>query len=229
MLKTESKQTFAPPSSSSGHYRVLDIQFLSEKTYRLRFERKGFQFRAGQLFNVGVPGMGVNREYSIYSGINDPYVDVLIREVEGGMVSGALKKCRPGDLVEVHGPYGEFVLANPNSANSYLFIGTGTGVAPFHCFAKSYPQLNYKLLHGVRLKDEQYDREDYAPGRYVSCVSQENGGNFKGRVSDYLRQNKVDPSVVSYLCGNRSMINECYELLRAQGVPSNNIFTEVFF
>ncbi len=210
-------------------HRVLEVRFLSDRTYCIRVERKNFQFRAGQLMNMGVPGSGVNREYSLYSSPNDPYLDVLIREVEGGLVSVALKSRRPGDYVEVHGPYGEFVLNNPKKDRPYLFIGTGTGIAPFHCFAKTYADLNYKVLHGVRKADERYDWESYPKGRYISCVSQDNGGDFKGRVSDYLRQNKADPNSIVYLCGNRSMIIECYGILRDQNIPSDNIFTEVFF
>lgn len=210
-------------------YKVLENRQLAKSTYCLRLERNNLKFRAGQLLNVGVPGMGVNREYSIYSGVNEPFIDVLIREVEGGTVSVALRSVKPGDKVEVHGPYGEFCLTDPTNDRSYLFIGTGTGVAPFHCFAKSFPNLKYQVLHGIRLNEECYDQADYKPGSYVACVSQESGGQLRGRVTDYLRNNKIDPNSVAYLCGNRAMINEVYGLLRDQGMHSDNIFTEVFF
>jgi len=49
------------------------------------------------------------------------------------------------------------------------------------------------------------------------------------RLADYLRDNPVDPNAIVYLCGNRGMIVDAFEILRDQGVPGNNLFTEVFF
>ncbi|MGI6756413.1 MAG: hypothetical protein ACOX32_00640 [Bacteroidaceae bacterium] len=55
------------------------------------------------------------------------------------------------------------------------------------------------------------------------------GGDFKGRVTDYLRQNPVNPDTLCYLCGNCDMIHEVFDILEEQGVKSDNIFTEVYF
>jgi len=227
-IENENKKV-EPGAASNFLHKVLDVRFLTKNTYNLRIERNNLIFKAGQLINVGIPGVGVNREYSIYSGLNENFIDILIREVEGGVVSVALKNSKPGDFVEVHGPYGEFWLTNAVESRSYLFIATGTGIAPFHCFVKSYPHLKYKVLQGVRFLNECYDKSDYKPGQYVGCVSKEQGGDFFGRVTDYLKVNKVSPETITYLCGNRSMIIEVYGILRGQGVPSSNIFTEVFF
>ena len=210
-------------------HRVIEVKHLTRQAYRLRVERGSLQFKAGQCVNVGLPGAGVNREYSTYSGEKDPFLDMLIKEVEGGIVSVALKARNPGDSVEIHGAYGDFRLKTPGDGRPYLFIGSGTGIAPFRSFVRTYPKLDYKILHGVRHTEERYDREDYDPARYVACVSREDGGDFRGRVTDYLRRNPADKKSVCYLCGNRAMIVEVYGLLREQGVPSDNLFTEVFF
>jgi ferredoxin-NADP reductase len=186
-------------------------------------------FKAGQCFTVGLPGGGVNREYTSYSGEADSWLEFLILEAENGIVSAALKSCRPGDFVEIHGAYGGFVLKSPEDHRRRLFIGTGTGIAPFHSFVRTHPDLDYNILHGVRFADEQYDREDYQSGRYVSCVSREPGGDFHGRVTDYLRLHPPVERTECYLCGNRDMISDVYDLLRDKGVASDDIFTEVFF
>ena len=211
-------------------HEVLEVKFLTEDTYRLRCERGGLQFKAGQCVNLGFPGAGVNREYSTYSGEADPYLDFLIKEVKDGIVSVQLKAIPPGGRVEIHGCYGDFRIKAPElNGRPYLFIGTGTGIAPFHSFVRSYPGLNYKIVHGVRCVRERYDHQDYEAGRYLSCVSREDGGDFRGRVTDYLKKNSVAKDTLCYLCGNRAMISEVYELLRAQGVPSDNLFSEAFF
>jgi ferredoxin--NADP+ reductase/benzoate/toluate 1,2-dioxygenase reductase subunit len=93
----------------------------------------------------------------------------------------------------------------------------------------SYPELNYRLLHGVRYGSELYDRKIFDPRRFVACVSREPGGDFHGRVTDYLRQHPVDPAARCYLCGNSDMIYEAIDILRGYGVPSAHLFAEVYF
>ena len=211
-----------------GTSKVLGIDNLTPNTFSLRIERKGLEFLAGQCVNLGIPNTGLNREYSTYSGENEEDLRFLIREVENGQVTPALKNLKPGDFVEVDGAYGLFTLREPQKKDVfYNFIATGTGIAPFHCFVKSYPHLDYKVIHGIRREEEAYNREDYK--NYVSCTSRENKGDFNGRVTDYLKANPVDSASVCYLCGNRNMINECYDILRDQGVSGSNIITEVFF
>ena len=210
-------------------YKVLGVRNLTDSTYVLRIERNGFEFIPGQCVNIGLTDEAVNREYSTYSGINDKYLEFLIKEVTGGIVSPALKKLKKGNGVSVDGAYGLFIIPKPEAKQKYLFIGSGTGIAPFHSFVRSYPGLDYTLLHGIRTADEQYDRKDYDPKRYVACVSRERKGGFHGRVTDYLRKHPVNPKTVCYLCGNSEMINEVYDILRSQGVNGTNIITEVFF
>lgn len=226
ILKAESLR---PPTVREHLHEVLEVQPLTEGAYRFRCERNGLQFIAGQCANVGFPGVGVNREYSTYSGEKDPYLDFLIKEVEGGFVSVQLKSLKPGDEVEIHGFYGDFCMKSPDDGRSYRFIATGTGIAPFRSFVLSYPNLDYKIVHGVRYVRERYDYQDYEPSRYVSCVSGERGGDFQGRVTDYLRLHPMGGDEVCYLCGNRAMISEVYDILREQGIPSDNIISEVFF
>lgn len=214
----------------SNQYRVLGIQRLSKQTFRLRAERPATTIRAGQCFNVGCGDIGINREYSMYSGAEDPYLDFLVREVEGGLVSPLLGKLEKGGMVEISGPYGEFCLDGAAAeGEKFLFIATGTGIAPFHSFVKTWPGLDYTLLHGVRNASEQYDRADYAEGRYVPCVSQPADGQPAMRVTGYLRNHPVAPGTICYLCGNRNMIIEVFEILREQGVSGDQIVTEVFF
>jgi len=52
---------------------------------------------AGQCCTAEVAGRGLNREYSLYSGNNDSYLEFLIKEIEPGRVSTALKACRVGE------------------------------------------------------------------------------------------------------------------------------------
>lgn len=211
-------------------YRLLEIEHLTEHTFRLRTERPDSPVKAGQCFNIGLPGLGINREYSTYSAADAPYLDFLIRSVDSGLVSLQLRETRVGDLIELDGPYGEFCLKEPiDTTKEYLFIATGTGIAPFHSFVVTYPNLVYTILHGVRTKDECYHVQDYADGRYRVCISKPTDGSSAQRVTGYLADHLVLSDTTVYLCGNKNMIIEVYELLYRQNVPSDQISVEVFF
>ena len=211
-------------------HKVIEIRNLSDSTYVLRLERNGFSFKPGQCVNIGLKGSGVNREYSTYSGIDEPYLEFLIKEVKGGTVSPRLRKVEPGTEVELHGPYGSFVIEPEQIETSrFVFIGTGTGIAPFHSFARSYPNLDYQIINGIRDASEQFDCKDYDPSRLTCCVSREKWDGFNGRVTDYLKQTEIAQDKVYYLCGNQGMIYDVYDILRNAGVSGDQILTEAFF
>lgn len=213
----------------SSLHKVIEVEHLTPHVFCLRTERPAVPIRAGQCFSVGPKGLGVNREYSMYSGAEDSHLDFLIRSVEGGVVSTALQTLRVGDDVEIGGPYGEFCLSEPVSGSRYLFIATGTGIAPFHSYAKTFSGLDYRVLHGIRLREETYHAADYESGRYSACISRPNGSEPGERVTDRLARENIADGEKIYLCGNRAMIVDAVEILRAKGVSGDNIFMEVFF
>lgn len=211
-------------------HKTVEIRDLSPSTYVIRLEKNGFSFQPGQCVNLGIKGSGVNREYSTYSGIDEPYLEFLIKEVQGGTVSPALRKVKPGEEVELHGPYGSFVIEPKKiQTASFVFIGTGTGIAPFHSFVRSYPKLDYQIINGIRDTSEQLDYQDYESSRLTCCVSREKEEGFQGRVTDYLKQIEISLEKIYYLCGNQGMIHDAYDILRNAGVSGDQIFTEAFF
>ncbi len=211
-------------------HRVISMRFLTPTAYVLRIERHGLAFKAGQHLLIGLNDSIESREYSVYSSESDDYFEVLIKEVDDGHVSKQLKKLKQGDLVKIEGPLGYFTIDTEILANGkFLFIGTGTGISPLHSFVKSYPALNYQLLHGVRFTNEAYDKNDYEASRHILCTTGDQGGDFFGRVTDYLRKNRVTKDTHCYLCGNFNMIHEVFEILEQQGVPSSQVHAEVYF
>jgi len=212
-------------------YKVLNIRDLSPSTYILRLERKELNFKPGQCFNLGLKGSGINREYSIYSGVDDSYLEFLIKEVKRGSVSPALRKVKSGDEVALHGPYGAFTISSNKAKKTlFTFIATGTGIAPFHSFVRTYPDLDYRIINGVRTAEERYEYNDYDRKRLTTCVTRDDcWSGFKGRVTDYLQQHYIDPTQIYFLCGNQGMIQKGYDLLRIKGVSGDQIFTEAFF
>ncbi len=211
-------------------HTILEKRILTESTFVLKIERNGLEFVPGQHIQVGPPNGLNTREYSIYSGIEDDFLEILVREISLGKVSPALARLKVGDSVVVNDAVGYFTLNEADIDNSkYLFIASGTGISPFHSLVRSYQSLDYRIIHGVRFTSETYEKDSYAKDRYLACTSRDASGDFHGRVTEYLSENPVSPDTLCYLCGNCDMIHDAFDVLEKQGVSSDRIFTEVYF
>ncbi len=213
-----------------GKHKVIEVRHLTESTFVVRFERNGLVFQTGQFIILKHGNSIDQREYSVYSGEQDDFLEVLIREVEGGKISRKLKQLKSGDEIEVDGPFGFFKF-HPERfpSQKFLFIATGTGISPFHSFVRTFPDLDYHLIHGVRFGDEAYEHCDFKMEKVTLCTSGESKGDFYGRVTDYLFTQKPDAETNCFLCGNSEMIYEVFDILTGKGVPVSNIYSEVYF
>jgi ferredoxin--NADP+ reductase/benzoate/toluate 1,2-dioxygenase reductase subunit len=179
---------------------------------------------------VGREGEMDQRDYSIYSGENDDFLEILLKEISFGNVSVKLRNCKPGDLLQVNGPFGSFVPETFDiGSRKFIFVATGTGISPFHSITKTHPSIDYTIIHGIRYSDEAYEREEYESKRYLICTSQEAADGRRGRVTDFLSSFRISPDMLFYLCGNSSMIYDVSHLLKNRGVPAVNILSEIYF
>jgi len=218
-------------------FRVQSVRQACPGAYVLRFDRNGLPFRPGQYIHLGRHGRIHMREYSLYSPPSRPYLEVLIKEVDGGLVSADLKRCVPGEPLDLAGPFGDFrIREEDRETGRFLFVATGTGIAPFHCFVLSYPLLAYTLLHGVREVGDGIDWGVYGPGRLIPCLSRpaEDGRSasadcYRGRVTRYLMEHPPDPRTLCYLCGGSDMIYQVLPILETAGIPRGRIFAEIYF
>jgi ferredoxin-NADP reductase len=209
---------------------VLEIKNITPETFVLRLDRQDFKFDPGQYVVIRIPGMQKGREYSIFSSTTDNYLDFLIREIPAGEFSRYLCHLKPGSELDIEGPKGYFILnEKTKQGHPTLLIATGTGISPFLSYVKSYPGLNYRVLHGVHFANEAYGREAFDPSRYCLCTSRHDQGDYFGRVTYYLKEHPVDKDTICYLCGNSDMIEEVTAMLEEYGLPPENIRTEVFF
>ncbi len=223
MEKIEIQSMIAP-------YTVTEVRELCDASYVVRFSKRDLSFRPGQHLVVGVLGMSDAREYSIYSGKDEEYLEILVREVENGVVSKKLRRLNPGNTLEVNGPYGFFLTnAQPPATKKLLFIASGTGIAPFHSFVKTFPEADYTIIHGIRTIDEAYEKDSYKKGRYISCTSKDGNGNFHGRLTNYLKNAEIEKDTMIYLCGNSDMVFDAIDILQSKGISNSHIFTEVYF
>lgn len=100
-----------PSLASLGIEVDADLRFLPGQYVALRFR-------------------GTPRPYSVACSPNADGIELCLRRVPGGDLTGELfEHVEPSDRVVVRGPGGEFVLGPP-SGRDLAFLATGTGVAP---------------------------------------------------------------------------------------------------
>ena len=212
------------------YYRVAGIKNLTDNTFVLTLPKNRFKFNAGQHISLSIMGDYQSREYSIYSAEEGENLEILVKEVDGGYFSPKLKHLKPGDMVEVHGPFGKFGLdLKKMDTHTHVFIASGTGIAPFHSMVKSYPSLDYRIIHGVKYLSEAYEKEHYEDDRYFLCTSRDEKGDFAGRLTEYLKQCHFDKNTCFYLCGNSDMIFDSMEILKSKGFNRDSVHVEVYF
>lgn len=211
-------------------YKIGEIRPLTNETFSLKMPKARFPFKAGQHISLGIYGDYQSREYSIYSGVNDENLEVLVKEVEKGYFTPKLRKINAGDLVEIQGPFGKFGI-DPKDAQTgkFVFIASGTGIAPFRSMIRTYPKIDYTLIHGVRYSNEAYDRKEYAANRYILCTSRDSKGTYQGRLTGYLKIRTFVPETHFYICGNSDMIFDALEILKEKGFERDQIHCEVYF
>ena len=217
-------------------HKVIKIVRYGSANFILRVERKNINFNPGQFFSLGVPGVPINREYSVSSGIDENYLDFLIREINGGVLSTQLKSLKKDDQIKILGPYGEFYLKEFNTNKKYNFFASGSGLAPFISIIRSFNNLSYNIFHGVRLFEDIYTENKLK--NYNVFISKFNSEEkhsslrtYNGRITSNFEviKNYINSNDLFFICGNSLMINDVYDYLEKNKIKNSNIYSELFF
>lgn len=225
---------------STKQSNILDIKklqiekmiFHTRDLFEIYLERGDIDFSPGDYVSIYTGDGATSREYSISSGINDPHLGFLIKHILGGIVTEYLQHRKEGDLIGISLPVGSFCPGLQHGNNDFIFIATGTGIAPFLSYIKSYPHKPpRKVLYGVRKFEEAVGKDIFdkiCPTELA--VSRENlPGIYSGHVTGLLNQLHFSPQTHFYLCGLDAMIEEITKLLREKGINRDNIHHEIFF
>lgn len=219
------------PESTNGRFmtRVKEVRHLTQDSFLLRLEKGNFCFQPGQNVSIG-PHMKYykNRDYTFCSSPEDVDLDFLIKKVKNGEISPYLSGLKPGDKVELVGPYGDFFL-DKTPGRIHLFIATGVGIGPFLSFIKTYPGIEYILIHGIRNSEDLCLAQNIPQDRYISCMTLGTSGDFYGRVTDFLKNYTIKDGTACYLCGNPYMLKQVRSILIDKNIPETDIYMETYY
>jgi len=182
-----------------------------------RMTRRGFgHFHAGDLLGILPAGSAVPRFYSLASGSDDGFVEVVVRKHPGGLCSGQLLSLEVGDIVSA------FVRSNPGfragrGAAPVILIGAGTGIGPLAGFVRGNKSRRpMHMFFGMRHPNSDFL---YAPelstwqadGHLKGLVTAVSRTSHPSYVQDELRSNRVDVArwmadgAKVMVCGGRDM------------------------
>ena len=213
-------------------YPIVNLEWKTSKVFELTVERNGLRFTPGDSVALFSADGNDSRPYSISSGIDESVLRFLIQRMPKGNVSDYLAGLSPGQRIRISEPFGWFRPGYNIDGQPFIFIATGTGIAPFMSYFHAYPNKPPQLLlYGVRQLDDAIDLEYLQSCCPVElAISRETVPPYtRGRVTDVIPTISIKPDTHFYLCGLDAMIDEVTAWLENSGVNFSHIHREVFF
>jgi ferredoxin-NADP reductase len=209
-----------------------------------------FNYLPGQFITIHFEheGKELKRSYSI---ANPPQEDNRIEFAAGFFADGPgtqlLFNLRPGDNINISGPFGRLILKEPNPKR-YILVATSTGVTPYRAMLselsqriKEQPNLEVVILQGVQKREEilyasefQEFAQQHPQVQFKACLSkietaELEDNEFKGYVQHAFPKLDLKPgNDLIYLCGNPGMIDESFNYLKEQGFAMQHLIREKY-
>ncbi len=167
--------------------------------------------------------------------------------VNPGIASSYIFSLKPGDKVDISGPYGEFFLKDTD--REMMFIGGGAGMAPmrshlFHLFKTVETDRKVTFWYGGRSLrelfyidefqeiEEKFDNFDFN----IALSEPLPEDNWNGDVGfihnvimdNYLKKHEEPEEIEYYICGPPMMNQAVLKMLDDYGVPPENIAFDDF-
>ncbi|MDT7551977.1 MAG: hypothetical protein QOI16_513 [Pseudonocardiales bacterium] len=203
---------------------------------------------AGQYLTLRIPGLGDPapvRSYSLSSRPGGPGYRISVKHEPHGTVSAYLAgEVRPGAVVDVAAPRGDFVL--DHGADPVLLISAGIGVTPvlsmLHELAARRSDREVWWIHGDRgpqeqaLTTEAHDLLAALPHAHAhvfwsqaSAAERHRGHAEPGRITGArLAALGIPVTADAYVCGPTPFMADVRQALVALGIEPSRVHTEVF-
>jgi ferredoxin--NADP+ reductase len=231
-LSKKNHQSPNPPGDARSIIRTVEkVIYHTREIFELQLSRHNHKYLPGQYLSLFSNESDVCREYSIASGINESWFGFIIKHLAGGKVTEFLYQLQSRDTIQTSLPAGSFRPGFEHGKGDFIFIATGTGIAPFLSYLKSYPQKPpLKLLYGVRYLQDAIGYPDlFKLCSLQLAISREKiKGHHHGRLTNLLKTLPLLQNIHYYLCGLDTMIQEVSDWLHHHGIDLSHIHHEIF-
>jgi NAD(P)H-flavin reductase len=215
---------------------IAALEPLSTSVMRVRLHcDRPLDFRPGQYCSV-MRDDGLARSYSIASLPSEGDLELHVRRVENGRMSGWLHEgAHVGDRVTVQGPSGECFYVPGQAEQSLLLVGTGTGLAPLWGILRDALRSGHRgpihLFHGAVRREGLYLVQEiqkliagHPQVTYTPAVLDEEGP------VDQVLLSRL-PKLAgwrAYVCGDPGLVRTLKKKIFLAGAASKEIFADAF-
>lgn len=237
-LEAEDLNSYGLTSSKLYSAKINKIEKLTNEIskFTIRFPpSNSIKFIPGQYLNV-VKGV-VKRSYSIANPINFGFVELIIKNYFGGIMSEYwFNHAKVNDLLCLEIPLGTFFIRRCLNTEILIFIATGTGIAPIksiiesNLYRENLPNLKrIYIIWGMKYKHELFWQPSISGIDLLFMPSFSREKIKKSYVQDVLMELDVsfEKSVI-YACGLPAMISEVKKISIQKGVKEQNIYFDAF-
>jgi propane monooxygenase reductase component len=203
------------------------------------------KFFPGQYVDIAIPGSDETRSFSMAntSSREGGLLEFVIKVYTGGLFSHFLDTTlRPGDRLELTGPYGVFTLRE--GEDDLIFIGGGAGMAPILALLRSMAERGITrkatYYYGARgrrdlcFEEELRALEATLPGfRYIPALSEpapdDDWAGETGLITEVVKRHTTGLAKThAYVCGPPPMVEAALPLLASLGVAEKRIYYDKF-
>ena len=233
-------------------FRDIDVasQFRDEwdkyRMWDLKIKNTEETFRAYSMANHPAEGNIIMLNIRIATPPWDRFKCAFIN-VPPGICSSYIFSRKPGDMVSVSGPYGEFFIKDTD--REMLYIGGGAGMAPlrshlFHLFQTLKTTRRVSYWYGARSRREIFYEDHFrsiekkfSNFRFHIALSEpleeDNWKGYTGNIhqvlyDEYLSKLDEPEEIQYYLCGPPLMNDAVQKMLYNLGVPDEMVAFDDF-
>lgn len=220
---------------------VTRVEALGPDIARLRLAPASpLAYRPGQFVDVLGPE-GEARSYSLASLPRERELELHVRRVPAGRVSGWLHGLRPGAEVRVRGPFGQCFHVADDPRRKLVLAGAGTGLAPLVGIARDALEQGHSgplvLVQGALRPERLYLREELAelertwPNLEVhACVLENASSREHEGPLDRVSLALAGPleGARGHFCGDPTLVAALRRTFFLAGMPSAELLADPF-
>ena len=238
----------------------ITFPIILEDAFMLSPKVKHFIFKSSQTpaFNY-LPGQFITIHFErdgkilrrCYSIANEPTQNNLIEfdagYAEGGPGTELLFNLKPGDSININGPFGRLILKE-DIPKRYILVATSTGITPYRAMIAELtkrlhanPDLNIVILQGVQKREDVLYKDEFIAlttrfpraifRTYLSREQAHDLGEHEhtGYVQSAFPELTLNPQQdIVYLCGNPGMIDDSFAYLKDNNFVMQQIIREKY-
>jgi NAD(P)H-flavin reductase/ferredoxin len=221
---------------------ITSLELLSPDVLRARVHCDApISFRAGQY--VTIMREGLARSYSIASLPEEGELELHVRRIAGGRMSGWLHDhARVGERVSVLGPSGECFYVPGKEDQPILLVGTGTGLAPLYGILRDALHHGHRgpihLFHGALHQGGLYLVDELRRLVHRHSQIEYTPAVLNGSESEGMAVGSIDQVVLKrfpklsgwrgYICGDPAIVKLLKKKLFLSGMASRDIYSDAF-